>query len=201
MRSLVVIGAVLGLLAPAGVSFSASPNGSAYVLRLTDLPAGWAVESQGPRSNAQTAKETGDSVRLYRTWGRLTGWDIAFMREGGLGGLLTQMSALESSASLYRTAKGAQAAWLYGEKVRARRSLPAGTTRSRLSLGAPVGHASSAYAFTIKNGAQTSMVVAVVWRRGRVFASVIGAGLEGTVDAARVIGLARAQERRIARLG
>jgi len=196
---LVSLAALFVALGGTGVAASTvvAATGKPYVLKLRDLPAGWSITTQGKRSNAQTARENGEPVAAYEAWGRITGWRVAFERQGSLKAVLTGPVLIESVASVYRTAGGARAAWRDGDLRRARRDPPAGTTVQRLSVGVPLGHASYAIVVTVTTGSNRGSAVAVAWRYDRVIALVIASGIEGTVDASEVITLARRQHKRI----
>ena len=53
------------------------------MIRAADVPAGFRLEaaSSGVRTNAQEAKENAEAGRLFRRWGRLTGYQMIF--DGG----------------------------------------------------------------------------------------------------------------------
>jgi ABC-type thiamin/hydroxymethylpyrimidine transport system permease subunit len=53
------------------------------------------------------------------------------------------------------------------------------------------------YSYTATNAGYHIIVYVVAWRSGRVKAGVLGGGILGTVDRARIVRLARKQHARI----
>jgi hypothetical protein len=180
--------AVLAGLAPAAVAASAShPSARSMVLQLSDLPAGFGLAHAEVVSNADlTAKDP--AWKDYRQLGRITGYNASFTGFG-VGGV----TAIDTFASVYRTGVGAhnsllltlvQASSQDGTKI---------VDAGRKSLG----HDELVY--SMKGSTPKEALFTVAWRRGSVFAEVIGAGPSGRLHAADVLALAQKQDVRIAR--
>jgi hypothetical protein len=189
-RSALVASAILALVIAAP---PASPQATAVdtkqmVLRLGDLPAGFRLEQGRYVSNAQALKESPgkDYVKL----GRITGYEAEFVKEGSP---FTGILRLSSNASTYKTPAGAHASF--------RASVRAGQTSTprfrRLSLGAPLGHEARLLTATVMQNGVKVDVYTVLWRSGNVFASLFAGALAGTGDPAKVVSLAKKQQRRI----
>jgi hypothetical protein len=185
-----VAGAVAGT---AGAGSGAELRPQQLVLQLEDMPAGWSISVDKARTNSAVARENGESVAKYVRFGRISGWEREFEGQGGLAGALSRPVRAASFASVYKNAAGALRAWKDGGMP------PLQPGMRRISVGAPLGQQSFAFVATQKNGGVTAAVVSMKWRQGRVHAALIVAGLEGTVDAAKIVALARKQAARIKR--
>jgi hypothetical protein len=78
----------------ASAALAAPPDTKQMVLRLVDVPAGFSLAKGYYADNARAAKES-DNVSLadYTRWGRITGYEADFSRDG-LTGILTGPSSL-----------------------------------------------------------------------------------------------------------
>ena len=78
----------------ASAALAAPPDTKQMVLRLADVPAGFSLAKGYYADNARAAKES-DNVSLadYTRWGRITGYEADFSRDG-LTGILTGPSSL-----------------------------------------------------------------------------------------------------------
>lgn len=175
MRSLVVAAAAALLLPTAASGKTLDP--ARLVLRLSDLPAGFRVDRDetGLRSNAREARSDPRLPRLFARWERLTGYQAQYDRGG---------QTVASRVDVFRSRQGA-AGFLAWYAAELRRSGIGGLRRSPLRLGD---------GGWLYQGAAPTIFFVAVWREGRVFAGAVGLGLER----ARVLGLARVQQRRIA---
>jgi hypothetical protein len=72
------------------------------VLKLSDLPAGFALDKGYYTDNARAAKESETALADFTRWGRIAGYEADFSREA-----LTGILKVTSAASTYKTAKGA----------------------------------------------------------------------------------------------
>ncbi len=163
------------------------------VLTLADVPTGFALDraESGWRSNARVAAETSRSKATLDRWGRITGYEVTFLREGSLKALSRGAVSITSEASLYKDGKGAHR--LHEDDVRQCDKAPF----KRLSLAERIGDEALLCAATIKVGRTKAVTYALFWRRGAIYASVIAFGVPGGIDATEVIPLAQKQDERI----
>jgi hypothetical protein len=173
--ALVLAGA---LAVPAlGLSAAAEVNPQALVLRQADVPAGFRLDrdDSGVRTNEEEAGSEPRFRRLFRSWGRLTGYEAEFDR---------QAAAISCRADLFRGARGAAALLAFFDRE-IRRQPPSAFRRRTVGVG------DGGFVY---RGESQSPFVAVIWRQGRVFGGVAVFGLAEKV----ALRLARAQDRRIA---
>ena len=170
--------AVLALLAclVASPASAASIEPRNLVFTAAAVPAGFRVDPKetGVRKNERDIREFPSAREYFARWQRVVGYQAAYRRGS---------AKIESRSDVFRTARGARA-MLARIDLDARKAGLRGQRRERLSIGTGgfVHSVRSAYTF-------------VIWRQGRVFAGIVGEG----ISRRRTIGLARAQERRIAR--
>ena len=194
-RTAALIAAVLAgaLLSPAWAAHAA-PNPSGLVLRLSDLPAGFKIDTKetGVFSNARAAiSEHNPKDRAnFKRWGRLTGYRAQFTRSARTGrfGSLVRVT---SRASLFKAPSGAAASFA---EVPARCS---GGTAHTVSLGVTLGQRSFACSELQDVGVTTFRVYAVYWQQRRVEAALVLVWVEGGIAASDAAALAKAQERHI----
>jgi hypothetical protein len=161
-----------------GTASGATLDPRALVLREADVPTGFVLDpsESGYRSNAREAG--GDAALLvrFKSWGRLNGYLAVFER---------QRARLESRAVVFRERRGARSvlAWYHRELVA---NAPAPPRRTPASIG------DEAWVYRISSPAIGDFTLAV-WRYDRVFAVVVSEG----IPRARMVALARAQQRRI----
>lgn len=165
------------------------------VLRLTDLPAGFALDRKqtGPRSNAAVARDTSSTLSQLKRWGRIGGYQATFTREPTLRGLLAGSLEVQSLASVYRTARGAAASFVQSRTVCKKSPF------TRLSIGARLGHGAVYCSMQQRRSGQKITVYLLAWRRGSVTAAILLGGLAGVVDPTEAVTLAHKQDARIAR--
>jgi hypothetical protein len=169
------------------------------VLRLSDLPPGFSVTEKGVLTNKQAARERGHPVSRYTKFGRVTGYEIGFKREASAGSLYNGAAVAVSSASLYKTRKGAATALRDGSadiEASARRD---GTKLRRLSVGSPIGQEARLYSEKATEDGIAGVTFVVVWRQGPILSYVVTWGLSGGVKPAQAIALARKQQKHIVR--
>ena len=94
--TILAVAALAALVAtgPTSATPAQQPDTKQMVLRLADLPAGFSLTKGYYADNARAAKES-DNVSLadYTRWGRITGYEADFSRDG-LTGILTGPSSL-----------------------------------------------------------------------------------------------------------
>jgi hypothetical protein len=171
---------------------STAANPRLMVLRLTDLPAGFAANGGHYSGNVRAAKDSNGaaSVAAFLRWGRITGYDNSFTRTALLG-----LIQVESSASTYKSVRGA-ADSLHASYRQALKPIN-GVRYTRLSTGGPIGHESRMYTGRTKSGGTSLVVYLIAWRYFTVKAATIGAGVAGTVTPETIVALARKQQRHI----
>jgi hypothetical protein len=171
---------------------STAANPRLMVLRLTDLPAGFAANRGHYVSNVESARTSRGtaSVADLRRWGRITGYETSFTRTALVG--LIQVG---SNATTYKSVRGA-AASLHDTFRKALKPFN-GYRFKRLSTGGPIGHESRLYMVRTKSGSTTIDLYLVAWRYFTVIASTQGAGVAGTVTPESVVALAKKQQRHI----
>lgn len=174
-----VLLAVLACFLVATVSASAAQvDPQLLVLRQADVPTGFALDrdQSGLRTNESESKGDPRLPGLLERWGRVTGYERQY---DYLEGTLT------SRADLFRNAEGSRLMMAYVVDD-AKKSGIKGLRRSPVRIGSGgwlYGGGSGAGAFNL-----------VIWRHQRVFAGLVAFG----VQKGRMLGLARAQQRRIA---
>jgi len=153
-------------------------NPQLLVLRQADVPAGFALdrEQSGQRTNETESKGDRRLPALLERWGRVTGYETEYDHRDG---------TLTSRADLFRNAEGSRLMMAYVVDE-AKTSGIKGLRRTPVRIGSGgwlYGGGSGAGAFNL-----------VIWRHQRVFAGLAAFGVQKD----RMLGLARAQQRRIA---
>jgi len=194
VKLFVVVVAVFSVVVSSAIG--AAPDAKRMVLGLADLPAGFTVGKGQYVDNTAAAKETKSQSETktladFGRWGRLTGYERTFEREGLVGAL-----QLESNASIYKTTQGARDS-TRSSFATATNPTPEGWLFKRVSSGGPIGEEARVYAVNVKKEGVDLTVVAVIWRYQTVKAAIFAGGLRGTVDVAEVVRLARKQQARI----
>lgn len=166
--------AALVLCLPA---LGAGPDPGRLVLRASDVPQGFVVDDAetGLLTNEHEGREEPQVRPILRKAGRVTGYESRFERG---------LDSIASRVDLFRGAAGSRLLLDYlGSEMR--KSGIRGLHRSRLAIG------DEGWLYGDKKG---DVITFVVWREGRVFSAVVGAG----VTRPRTLSLARLQQRRIA---
>jgi hypothetical protein len=187
---------VLVFLAAAAICAAASdaaprPDPAALVLRRVDV--GRVYTAHGaPVRNADAAQGAprGFGARLVR-WGRRGGYEVDFRRRAAPGTLQDGPLLISSSASLYRDASGAHAAFAYARG----HLVPAGY--APLALGFAVGEEASQWVGKGESGLGTILRYVLIWRDRNVDATIVVTGRLGVVSAFDLGPLAHRQEARI----
>jgi hypothetical protein len=124
----VVALAVVAVCASAATAVDRQDATRAMVLQLGDLPAGFGVDERRQVDNATAAREAEyEDLADFKRWGRLSGYEATFTREG-----LTDLLQVVSAASMYRTVRGAR------DSLRRRsRTQPSPTTRGSSTSASP----------------------------------------------------------------
>jgi len=174
MRSALVLVVAVALTAPA---LAAALDPGALVLRRADVPSGFRLDRDqtGPRPNAVEARSDPRLPELFRRWGRVTGYQVEFDRE---------RQTIASRVDVFRSARGARGLLLWYDRE-VRKELGPGLHRAPARLGQEGW---------IYRGTVPMPFTLVVWREGRVFSAVAGAGISRD----RTLALARTQQQRVA---
>jgi hypothetical protein len=191
MQRSVCLLAALAALASLGLpaaSVATVGRAATMVVQLRDLPRGFALESSGVVTNAALTRDS--HTKDFRQLGRLTGYDATYTALAVSG--LTEVDAF---ASIYKTNAGAHQSLLL---TVAHAQIADGATVEPSVAAAMPGNEALVYLTTSKNGGMKVHNYTVAWRRGAVFAEVIGGGRAGTVNPTEVLALAKRQDARIA---
>ena len=158
-------------------ALGAGPGPGTMVLRASDVPEGFVVDpaQTGLRTNEREWRDEPETRRLFQRARRVTGYESRFNRGD---------DSIASRVDILRGRNGADLLLGYFESEM-RRSGIRGLHRERIAIG------DEGLLYGDRVG---SVITFVVWRHGRVFSAVVGAG----VARARVTSLARLQQRRIA---
>lgn len=197
MRARLVATALVlaGLLV--GVSSAAAPDTKRMVLRLSDLPSGFALEQGHYADNARAAKESStQTLADFTKWGRITGYEADFSRDRTAGILF-----LSTGASTYTTVKGAGASLRDSFAVAGKPQRLNGqrVVFERVAMtGAPLGQEARTYSTNVVSEGLHVTFFVVLWRHGAVKATLLVGGPRGTLSAAAVVRLARKQQARVA---
>jgi hypothetical protein len=177
VRLLALLG-VLGAAVLVQSAGAASVAPGSLVLRQSDVPASYRLnpDKSGRRTSAQDSVGYPGLRTKYASWGRLGGYQNRFDKGD---------DSIASRADVFHGRSGARRmlAWFVAETERQ------GVLHLRASKVA-LGDEGVAYSFA---GGDLRFTI-VLWRYRRVF-SIVGAG---GLERARVLGLARTQQRRVA---
>jgi hypothetical protein len=184
--SLVAGLAVLSLAAFAPAADAAAPPAKSMVLSPSDVP-GYDLASGQYVSNAEL-KAKNPAWKNFATLGRITGYNAAYT---GLG--VAGLTEIDTFASLYKTGVGAHNSLVLTLVQAHEQNGTVLLSTTAKSLG------SDALVYRMKGTTPNEALYTVAWRRGSVFAEVIGGGRSGTVDAAEVVALAKKQDSRISK--
>ena len=164
---LTLVACVLGLS-------SGATNPRAMLLQLRDLPRGFSLH--------QTLRNAA------------TSYTAVFTITAGSPNL-TGLYRIESTASVYPSVAGAEAALLYYANG-VKRSTPKEKAKA-LPSSAKLGSEARIYSLRYYNGNLDTDLYSVVWRHGTIVGVVVGEGEAATVDPKAVIALAQKEQRRI----
>jgi hypothetical protein len=185
----VVFWLVLALLVASASSASRDPKN--MVLRLQDMPTGFELTTSHYTSVTAAAKSSSVSVAQYKAWGYLTAYESDFSKKGSISDLLSSASQITSSVTVYRTATGA------GKSLASSVASCNKSPFKELSVGAKIGDEAHLCSATHTSGSVTGQVYAVLWRRGRLKAAVLVAGVAGGTSPDQAVRLAKVQDKRM----
>jgi hypothetical protein len=188
------------LLGIASHTSAATPSTKAMVLRLSDLPAGFAVRARVVLTNAKAARERGHPVSRYTRLGRVTGYEITFMRSPTRGSPYDGAAVVLSSASRFATARGAMLGFRDGNADIERSARKDGSKLRRLPVASRIGQETRLYAERATRNGLAEVTFFVAWREGPILSYVLAWGLRGGVEPAQALSLARKQQAHIVRV-
>jgi hypothetical protein len=164
------------------------PDPKAMVLQLNDLPTSFDREQGHYVTNAQLVEEAA-THKDYVKLGRLTGYYTAYTSIG-LGGI----TAVSSFASIYKLGAGAHQSLVQSLALARKQGGLVLEPRGNVAV---LGSDARLFLQRASQDGTNVDFYTVLWRRGHVFAEVMGAGLSGTVDPVQVIALAKKQDTHI----
>jgi hypothetical protein len=174
MRTTAIFVLALWVVAAAG---AATVDPSALVLRASDVPRAYTLDrtESGLRTNEQETRNEPELRKLYQRTRRVTGYEVEYVNRG---------NEIGARVDLFRGADGARAVlqWFGAEM---RKAGIKGLMQTRGSIG------DESWVYSARSPAPFAIVA---WRYGRAFSGVAATGL----NKARVLELARVQQRRIA---
>jgi len=177
---------VLGLATACG-SRSTKADPKQMVLQLQDLPMGFHARSgSGYTPSLAAPNESVVNAAQYKAWGYVTGYAANFSKNSSVAvgtGLIT------STAIVYRTSAGPEKSLASTVRVCSRPPL------HELSLGTRIGDEAHLCVMAIMRGGMNVNTYALMWRRGRIAASIAVSGSAGTPKQA--VALAELQDNRI----
>lgn len=188
MRKVVVLIAAVGALATPALA--GTPDTKRLVLQAADVPTAFALSKARYVSNPQAIAIDARLKVDYNVLGRIRGYEVTYNRNAATG-----LIEIGSKASTYTATSGAHKAFVVvAEALR-------DVTSPRfhlLAVGAPLGDESRAFKATRTDKGISLDIFVVYWRTGRVTATTLALSSAGSVDAAKVLALARKQQHRIA---
>jgi hypothetical protein len=169
---------------------AAARDPQAMVLRRSDIPSGFSVQSQGYESVRRAAAGSPFTVAQYEAWGYLRYYEVDYELAGAGTKVLTGPLEIASSASVYKTAAGAAASF-----AASRAQCP---KHGRLfSTTARIGDGSFGCEYATSKSGVPVVAYVLTWHRGPVKAGIVVDGLRTAVSATRAVGLARLEDARI----
>jgi hypothetical protein len=179
-------------------ALGAGPDPSHLVLKLADVPHGFAVDAKntGVFSNAKVAaaENKPSDLAKFNKWGRVTGFQAQFVRNpqaGKYGGIALVISRI----SVYKAISGTVAD--FSDKG----STCAGSGLPKVPAPGRLGYATVACLGTAQPQSTKLRLYSLFWRHGVVTASMILAGVAATTSATDIASLgwtlARAQDAHI----
>jgi hypothetical protein len=194
MKSIIAAAALVILavaVVPGSSASGSDPKG--MVLTLRDLPTGFHIAPGTGYRSAATASTDGPSITVakYKSWGYVNTYQANFAKSGTPRELRRGASEIASSTTVYAKASGAEKSFASSDRICGKRPY------HQLSMDAHIGDEATLCATTKKSGALTVQVYGLIWRHGRFKATVLLAGVAGTVSPAQAVKLAVRQDRRI----
>ncbi len=195
--SVVIVSVPIVAVGPALSARSSSPDPKSLVLQLADMPTGFGLKSAQYRSNEMVARENNKPLSKILSWGRINGYKVVYTKPVALSSLLKGPIEIDSTASVYRAARGARASFadsLAGlSKKDPKRKL------KQLAVGTGLGEQARLYTYVEKSGGFTIRVFLVAWRTDRFIASVLTGGVDGGIESESAVDLAKGQQARLRR--
>jgi hypothetical protein len=175
MRTAAVVVLALGVVVAAAGAATVDP--SALVLRASDVPRAYTLDrtESGLRTNEQEGRNEPGLRRLYQRARRVTGYEVEYVNRG---------NQIGARVDLFRGSDGARIV-LEWFGVEMRKAGIQGLMRTQGSIG------DESWVYSARGPAPFAIVA---WRYRRAFSGVAATGL----NRARVLELARVQQRRIA---
>jgi len=174
------------MVATASALASRSPR--QMVLRLSDMPTGFKVDTSGAMNAAAAVGEGGVTLAELKSWGYRTGYETDFASDVALSDSVSGAIEITSSASIYASRGGVAASLDASIKA---------CGRHKLSVGATIGDQAELCAVTQMSGGYHFQAFAVLWRQGAVKGAVIVVGLKGGVSSRQAVSLAKVESARI----
>lgn len=181
-----ILTSAVSLALLAGTASGANPDPKQMVLRLQDMPTGFEAAGSGYKSVTAAANGSTVSVAQYKAWGYVTAYEAHFRQNGNLGDLFSGVSQVTSLVSVYRTSGGAK------KSLASSAATCAKSPFQELSVGAKIGDEAHLCARSVP-----AQVYAVLWRRGRLKAAILIAGVAGTTSPKQAVALAETQDKRM----
>jgi hypothetical protein len=183
---------ILAVAVVPGLSASSS-DPKRMVLTLRDLPTGFHTAPGTGYRSAATASTDGPSITVakYKSWGYVNTYQANFAKSGTTRELRRGASEITSSTTIYAKAAGARKSFASSDRTCAKRPY------HQLAMDAHIGDEATLCATTKKTGNLTVQVYGLIWRHGRFKATLLVAGVAGTVSPAQALKLAVRQDRRI----
>ena len=196
VRTTLVTSAAVALLAAGAASAALAaparnPDPKTLVLRLADVPSGFARASGSYVSNAQAAREEREPLAKYTAWGRMNGYAAVYNRSASAGSNPKGLSSVESAASVYRAASGAHAAFAHWVAA----TPQSGGKVTSVAVGSPLGDESHAFRVESTNGGVSVLEYVVGWRTGRSVGTVTANGTG--IDPKSIVDFAKKQQTRM----
>jgi hypothetical protein len=185
----VTLAVLTGLVGPiAAVPAPGAPKAGAkaMVLSLSDLPSKYGLTDGHYVSNTELNHKN-PPWKNYRKLGRITGYNASYTTIAVAG-----LTHVDSFASIYKTGAGAHNSLMLT-------LMQADEDGTKLLATQPGLLGGDVLVYRMKANGSTVDRYTVAWRRGSVFAEVIGGGVAGRVDVADVVALAKKQDSRIAK--
>jgi hypothetical protein len=192
VKRLAIISPFVGALVLASVA-AAAVNPKPFVLRLVDMPSGFAATTSHYVSAQQAAKDGPTSIAQFREWGYLTGYEATYTQNGGLADLLAGAGQILSSVSVYKSAGGAASSWTESDATCLRHKPQC----TRLALNERIGDQAGLYKVAVTSKKTKVISYVVVWRRGALKGSIIAAGVGVGPSVQATVALAVKQDKRM----
>jgi len=188
-----ILTSTLFLALLSGTASAAHPDPKKMALELAEMPIGFAAGPGTGYQSITTLAQEDASVTLaqLKAWGYVTGYQADFSTGASPGGGSGGATQIDSSASVYGSASGAEKS--LASSVAACRKSP----YRELPVGTKIGDEVHLCSVTEKSGNVTVQVYVVLWRRGRFEGAVLTGGAKGGTSATQAVKLAEVQDKRM----